>query len=128
MQKIDKVLSVNFTYISWKNNLWARPSTTFDMGLAIDFKSYISESELTAILVKQDRAEWGKRYIFFCWSNKENRMQLYDKVYWIYKMYSHENYFIDKVSMLHIYDQPQPAWNFTAVSKVTVHLCETRHQ
>ena len=52
MQKIDKVLPANFTYIFWKNNLWARPSTTFDMGLAIEFKSYISESEPTAILLK----------------------------------------------------------------------------
>ena len=65
--------------------------------------------------------------IFFYWSNEENRMQLHDKVYWIYKIYSHENYFIDKVSMLHIYGQPQPASNFTVVSKVMVHLCEARH-
>ena len=82
MQKIDKVLSVNFTYISWKNNPWARPSATFDMGLAIDFKSYISESELTAILVKQDQAEWGKKYIFLLVkqgkSNATSRQSLLD--------------------------------------------------
>ena len=82
MQKIDKVLSVNFTYISWKNNLWARPSTTFDMELAIDLKNYISESELTAILVKQDRAEWGKKYFFLLVkqgkSNATSRQSLLD--------------------------------------------------
>ena len=57
MHKIDKVLSVNLTYISWKSSLSARLSAIFEVGLAIDFKSYISESELTAILLKQDRAE-----------------------------------------------------------------------
>ena len=51
----------------------------------------------------------GVKNIFFCWSNKENRMQFHDKVYWIYKIYSHEKYFIDKVSMLHIYIWPTTA-------------------
>ena len=60
MQKIDKVLSANLAYIFWKYNPWARFSATFHMGLTIDFKSYISASELTAILLKQIRAEWGK--------------------------------------------------------------------
>ena len=82
MQKTDKVLSANFTYISWKNNLWARPSTTFDMWLAIDFKSYISESEPTAILLKQDRAEWGKNIFFLLVkqgkSNATSRQSLVD--------------------------------------------------
>ena len=71
LQKIDKVLSANLAYIFWKNNPWARFSATFHMGLTIDFKSYISASELTAILLKQVRAEWGKKYFFFVGQTKK---------------------------------------------------------
>ena len=69
-----------------------------------------------------------KGEIYIVLSNNENLLQLLDKVWCIYKIYNYESYFISKLNMQHICDQPQPAWKFTAVSKVLVHLCEKRHQ
>ena len=57
-------------FVNWKHNPQARFSATFHMGLTIDFKSYISESELTAILPKQVWAEWQK--IFFVGQTKKS--------------------------------------------------------
>ena len=71
--------------------------TIFDIGLAIDFKIYIYEFKLGAILLKQGRAKRAKQ--LFCGSGNENknRMQLNHKIYGIYKIYSHENHFVNSL-------------------------------
>lgn len=71
MQKIYKVKSANMPYIFWKNNLWARLSAGFYMGLTSDLKSYSRESILAAILTQHDSAEWNKICTFFVGHSKK---------------------------------------------------------